>query len=163
MIEKDKNIDSLKELELEILNNQRSERKRLIKEQQDAIQNTEDVRIKDKRINQSIKETEQGQAYKEELEAFQGAIIDLIGDLNDILLLAYKGRIGRNLIPSFNSLYLKVASYRKDYSNKLIIVKPEDRQSLYSMNKRLEANIKTVLIPILSKDKNKQERLKSKL
>jgi hypothetical protein len=45
MIEKDKNIDSLKELELEILNNQRSERKRLIKEQQDAIQNTEDVRI----------------------------------------------------------------------------------------------------------------------
>lgn len=163
MIEKDKTIDNLKELELTLIQDNIKRKKRLLEDQQQAEQDAEDKRIKDKRAAQSITTANVDQAYQDELEAFQGAIIDLIGDLNDILMLSYKGRIGRNLIPSFNALYLKVGNYKRELGGKLINLKPEDRQHIYTMNKRLEANVKSILIPILTKDKNKQERLKNKL
>lgn len=86
---------------------------------------------------------------------------DIIGDLNDILLSTFKsGRIGRNIVPNLNNIVLKINQYKKDNSTKLINLKPEDRQSLYTLSKKLNNNIKSLLIPTLTKDKNKQSRLK---
>ena len=86
---------------------------------------------------------------------------DIIGDLNDILLSTFKsGRFGRNIVPNLNNIVLKINQYKKDNSTKLINLKPEDRQSLYTLSKKLNNNIKSLLIPTLTKDKNKQSRLK---
>lgn len=142
-------VDNFNKKEIEKFN------KKVLEEQE-----LEDARIKNKRDTLELDRAKE-QEYNDNLELFQSMYFDIIGDLNDILLSTFKsGRIGRNIVPNLNNLVLKINQYKKDNSSKLINLKPEDRQSLYTLSKKLNNNIKSLLIPTLTKDKNKQSRLK---
>jgi hypothetical protein len=126
-------------------------------------QETKDLRIKNKKAQIKIDSTSQDQQYNQDVEDFQGMVIDLIGDLNDLLLLAYKGRIGRTNINSLTQFQNKVIGYKKDLNSKLVVLKPNDRQTFLYTNKKIDSVMKNVVIPTISKDESKKERLKNKL
>lgn len=159
----DKNDDSLKELEKKIAQEKFKQIKKLNEEQIAKEQEVENERIRNKKIaNQESLSTQESQ-YNDEVEMFQGMIVDLIGDLNDLLMLAYRGRVGKNMSNQFIKFNNKVIAYKKELNTKNIVLKPNDRQTMLYTNKKLEMAMKSLVIPTMTKDESKKKRLNSKL
>lgn len=159
----DKKDDSLKELEKKIAQEKYKNIKKLNEEQIAKEQEQENERIKNKKIATQDSLSAQDTQYNDEVEMFQGMIIDLIGDLNDLLMTAYRGRIGKNMSTQFMKFTNKVVVYKKEMNSKLIALKPLDRQTMLYANKKLDMVMKNLVIPTMSKDENKKKRLNSKL
>lgn len=157
------NEDSLKELEQALIKEKLKAKKKLNEDIIAKEQEAEDLRIKNKKEGIKKSAVEDLDKYNQDLESFQGMILDLIGDVNDLLMLAYRGKVGKNIVPNLTKISNKVLEYRKNMNNTNLILNAQDRQSMLFVNKKIDNLMKSVVVPMITKDENKKKRLKEKL
>lgn len=125
-------------------------------------QNAEDVRIKNKKIDQKNVVDKKEQDRKKSVEDFEVFIFDMIASLNELLLLGSRGRIGVGVNQILLEMNRTIIEKRKEISRS-VVLSPEERREFLLAKKKIENVMKNVVIPNITKDENKRSRLKSNL
>lgn len=138
-------------------------KKKLQEEQEQQELDQESLRIQTKRSDLETKKLEQEKVRSESVENIELFLLEMIGDINDMIKLGYKGRYGSNLSTKLLELNNKILQKRKEVAGKNIILNSIERNECLNFSKRLDMNIKNVVLPQSVKDRNKLERMKNSL
>lgn len=84
---------------------------------------------------------------------FNKQMIGIMADINKIMLLASKRKIGTNLVKALWDLSVKVLAYRKFLSNKNIITQGGTAQRIMRNQRKFQQLIISQYVPFISIDK----------
>jgi len=113
-------------------------------------------KIEPEKVEQPIVKKEKVEPVDADREVyleFNKRMLGIMADVNKIMLLASKRKIGTNLVKALWDLSVKVLAYRKFLSNKNIITQGGTAQRIMRNQRKFQQLIISQFIPFISVDK----------
>ena len=151
-------VNSIEQNILDMERRKRLKEARMFEDNEQAI---EDERIKNKRENQSLEQARLERERVAKVEDFETFVFDMIGDLNDLFLLGYKGRLNNALVSKMTELTNKMNNKKKELVGINVVLNPTERNEMRNINTKVKNGMKNVIIPQITKDELKKTKFKS--
>ena len=113
-------------------------------------------KIEPEKVEQPIVKKEKVEPVDADREVyleFNKRMLGIMADVNKIMLLASKRKIGTNLVKALWDLSVKVLAYRKFLSNKNIVTQGGTAQRIIRNQRKFQQLIISQFIPFISVDK----------